>query len=278
MKKIKITPNYLEELFSQKLTEIKQSEVTPASFSLSINPTIKLADEAKVKVVFHQMAYKKMKALVDQCGKEIGWHGIVERVNEKRFEITDIVVFPQVVTGATVTPDAAKYSQWFESLALEGIYDVNKLRFHGHSHVNMSATPSGVDTDYQTTVTLNIPDFYIFGIFNKSEKYWFNIMDFANNTLYENDDIKYLYIPDEADNWAGQMIKQYVEEPPKAQNTTVAINDYSGWKNPDMYDHYYGGYYRGKSDISAYGGYSGASQKNKNNKSGKGYNGVNFYD
>lgn len=245
MRKLKITEQEVHELFEQKMAELLAMTAMPKTITMDMNPNTTLLKGNKIEVVFLNNAYKKMQCLISKSAKEIGWHGIVKRVSATRFEIEDIVLFPQVVTASTVTPDAEEYTKWMMKMAEEKPDDLTRMRFHGHSHVNMATSPSGTDTTYQQTVTQNIPDFYIFGIFNKSGSAWFTIYDFENNTLYENADIDYLYIPDEEDDWADAAIKECVKEPPVTPPTHA--NTYSGYSGYSNYGGYnYSNYYADK--------------------------------
>ena len=86
----------------------------------------------------------------------------------------------------------------------------NKLRFHGHSHVNMGVSPSGVDTKYQDDILKNLNDFYIFGIFNKREDNYLIIYDITNNIVYEDKDI-ILHTPGGSyRQWAKEMLEEHV--------------------------------------------------------------------
>lgn len=191
-------------------------------FSLSEN----LPEGVSINVYFSEDAWFKIKALVDKCDKEIGFDGIVDR-DGTNFTISDIIVFPQEVTGSTVTTDDEKYMVW-----LAGLDDdtFNKRRFNGHSHVNMGVTPSGTDETYRSQSTKNIKDFFVFGIFNKKEDVELTIYDIENNVIYEHKDITY-YIPiPDFDGWAKEMIDANVEE----KKFVPAYNAGSG---------YYGGTY-----------------------------------
>ena len=66
-----------------------------------------------------------------------------ERCEEKdTYLISDILVYPQEVTGSTVTTDQNEYEMWL----MKQEDDVfNNIRMQGHSHVNMSTSPSSVD-------------------------------------------------------------------------------------------------------------------------------------
>lgn len=227
MRILRMTPELYQKIVLEEIEKCKSLTVLPDIVSIKTNASVKLTGNDRVEVVFHDVAYKKMIALIDECPKEIGWHGIVEKINDKRYEITDILVFPQVVTGSTVNPDETEYTQWMVDTAVEQGANFTKMRFHGHSHVNMNTSPSGVDTNYQKTLTQNIPDFYIFGIFNKKNEWWMNIMDIQNNVLYEKDDINYLRVPEPEEDWAEAEIKKYVKE---QVVTSTYQNNYSDFR------------------------------------------------
>lgn len=206
--------------------QLKETKSRSGKIDLSY-PLITIKDGDKAEVIFTTTANKKLIALVDQCSKEIGWHGTVVRDQEKpnRFIIEDLFVFPQTVTAATVTPDETEYAMWLGGLDDETF---NKLRFHGHSHVRMGCTPSGVDTEYQDNILQNLKDFYIFGIFNKHGSNWMLIYDIENNILYEDKDIIYSCNESEEEVWAAEQIENLVKEPPKVTVTMNTPNKHYG--------------------------------------------------
>jgi len=141
----------------------------------------------KAKIFFTAKAYIKMRSLVDTTSSEIGWHGIVEH-NESGYFITDIIVYPQEVSGVTVTTDETEYMKWLYDFE-DDVF--NKIRMQGHSHVNMGVTPSGVDTTFYdaTVAQLAKDDYYIFIITNKSGSTNAWIYDKAQNVIYDPEDI-----------------------------------------------------------------------------------------
>lgn len=147
--------------------------------------------EEKAILYFKETAWMKMQYLIAVFGSECAWHGVVERHGEDKSEfiVKDILVYPQQVTGATVTTDQKEYEDWMNALDDDTF---NALKFHGHSHVNMGVTPSGVDNDHQRGIVsqLNDSQFYIFGIFNKSGNRWLKIFDMKRNIVFEKDDIE----------------------------------------------------------------------------------------
>jgi len=128
-------------------------------------------------------AYIKMRMLVDKCDKEVGWYGIVNQMPglESTYIIEDIVVYPQKVTGATVEQDDDRLFEFEMSLTTE---QVNHKRFHGHSHVNMSTGPSGVDENFYQELLSQVNDYFIITITNKRSEYTTRFYDMRNNILY----------------------------------------------------------------------------------------------
>lgn len=105
----------------------------------------------------------------------------------------------------------------------------NHMRFHGHSHVNMGVTPSGVDTDYQETLANTVQDFYIFGIFNKKRSYNLYLYDMEQNVLFETKDLK-TTLNDHTSTWADEQIEKHVtvyKTYPKYYGTHASNNYYA---------------------------------------------------
>ena len=158
------------------------------SEKITYTANTKLTNQEKVKVLFRPEAYCKMTTLIQNCSKEIAWHGIVDRREDGAYIISDIMMYPQEITGATVTSNDDKYPMWLMKHPDE-IF--NKIRFQGHSHVNFAANPSGVDTTLYSNMlqTLSDDDFYIFFIMNKRAEFWIQIYNLAENIVYEKEDI-----------------------------------------------------------------------------------------
>lgn len=147
-------------------------------------------DYGKATILFTPLAYEKQRALIQHCEKEVGWHGFVRRSqdDDRTFIVEDIIVYPQEVTGSTITPDQAEYEAWREGLDDEHF---NTCLFHGHSHVNMGVTPSGTDTTYQHDVLggLAKDSFLVFMIWNKRGERWAKIYDKRYNCVFDTGDI-----------------------------------------------------------------------------------------
>lgn len=137
-------------------------------------------------------AWFKMQSLVKDFNGEVQWSGIVERVDDFTWIITDIMVFPHEVTSTTVTSDQRKYEEWIDALDDNTF---NHLRFHGHSHVNMGVFPSGLDLQVRQNVISQITPtdneaYYIFMILNKKDEWSAEIYDIKNNLLFGKADIE----------------------------------------------------------------------------------------
>ncbi len=156
--------------------------------------------QRKAELRFTELAWYKMQALIQECDKEVGWHGIARRGETSNgkdvYIIDDILVYPQEVTGTTVTPDQEQYQMWLMSHDDEVF---NNIRMQGHSHVNMSTSPSGVDTTFYEQILSQLDDsmFYIFLIWNKRNNRTVKIYDMEKNVLFDTPDVEVSVIPEE---------------------------------------------------------------------------------
>lgn len=184
-KAIRMTPEMIESCKRDFEEAIQKVNLLDGKLSF-----IKQFDsvDRKATLYFMPEAYTKMVMLVRNFDKEVAWHGTAIRGDGDDYFVTDIIVYPQEVTGTTVTTDQVEYEKW-----LLGLDDdvFNSLRFQGHSHVNMSVSPSGVDTADQAKIVEQLKDdmFYIFFIMNKDFKAYAKIYDMQKNIMFEDKDI-----------------------------------------------------------------------------------------
>jgi len=175
-----------------KLALLKAREQLQSQKSLDgkIKVEVKLPALAKrARIQFTPVAYAKMLALIQGFATEVAWHGIASKVCEGLFRISDILVYPQAVTGATVRTDERIYSQWLMNLPDETF---NNLRSQSHSHVNMKPLPSAQDLTDQGIILDQMGSgctFYIFMIWNKKLERFIRIYDLEANLLYETEDV-----------------------------------------------------------------------------------------
>lgn len=185
---IKITPECIEDIrrsFEETLRTAKFSD-GKISFTKSFTNI-----ERHATVYFTQIAWAKMQALIKGYDKEVAWHGLAYRGDDSgadEYFITDILVYPQEVTGATVTTDQEKYQTWLMSHE-DDVFE--SIRMQGHSHVNMSTYPSAVDTTLYERILDQLEDdmFYIFMIYNKRGDKTVKIYDLGKNLLFETADV-----------------------------------------------------------------------------------------
>lgn len=192
---IKLTPDVLDEIkrdFEEELAKAKLSD-GKFNFSKTFGSITR-----KASVNFTEKAWQKMQALIREFDKEVAWHGIAYRGDDPtkdEYYITDILVYPQEVTGATVTADQVKYQTWL----MEHDDDVfNNIRMQGHSHVNMSTSPSSVDLALYEKILEQLDDsmFYIFLIYNKRGEKTYMIYDMEKNAKFDTADITVNIIDD----------------------------------------------------------------------------------
>ena len=186
-------------------------------------------DDRKATITLSAQAYMKIFALVHTYSTEVEWHGVVERTAADAFHIKDVLIFPHKVTSATVISDQTEYEKWLDTLDDNTF---NALRFHGHSHVNMGVTPSGVDMTYRYNILNNFGTpsetsdlFYIFLIFNKRCDISGEIYDLQNNALYSKsttaDEIKIVI---EDCDW----LTDFLDEAKKVVTESYGYSSYGG--------------------------------------------------
>lgn len=235
-KPIKLT----EELKKQALEEFAKTlaGIKMADGKISYNKNFTYKEDEKATIFFTPEAYSKMIALLMSFDSEVAWHGVGERIEGANFLISDLVVYPQTVTGSTVEMDTEAYAKWIMDNIEDERFD--HIIMQGHSHVNFGTTPSAVDTNHQESILAQLTDdmYYIFMIWNKKLENNTKIYDLQNNTLYENKDISYGILGD------GYDLEAFVEEAKeqvKKKTTVVAGYNYGG-KSYGSYNGGYGGY------------------------------------
>lgn len=181
---LRLTPEAIEKCCKK----FEDSLNNATKFDEKFKYTEDFSTGEKTTVWFTPDAWTKMVALIHDYASEVGWHGIASRTENGDYLISDILVYPQVVSGSTVNTDQKEYEMWMMRQE-DDIY--NNIRMHGHSHVNMSPSPSGVDDTHRDGIIEQLEDdmFYIFMIWNKSFKYTAKIYDMKRNVLFDTEDI-----------------------------------------------------------------------------------------
>lgn len=171
--------------FSRTIGLIKMSD-GKVMFSKTLNDI-----GEKATLYYTEEAWMKSKLLISMSDKEIAWHSLAKRGEDPtkhEYIIYDVLVYPQEVTGTTVTTDQVRYQTWLYEQPDEVF---NNIRAQCHSHVNMGVSPSGVDTSLYERILnqLSDEDFYIFTIGNKKGDLTVIIYDMGKNILFETKDV-----------------------------------------------------------------------------------------
>jgi hypothetical protein len=131
------------------------------------------------------IANAKMQHYVDIVADEVGWLGIVEELESGDYLIEDVYLFEQRVSTATteITEDALATFATEMLKRDDGMEIMNKLRFWGHSHVNMGTGPSAQDDSQMDTFESSGHDFFIRGIYNKKGEVNLCVYDYARGVI-----------------------------------------------------------------------------------------------
>lgn len=205
--------------------------------------TIELEDAGlRYRLYFLKQAFDKMRLYVELCEDEIGWLGYVEKLQDDQgYVVTDVFLLDQEVHGATteLSPDAIiKYYNELDDAGRENF--LNKCRIWGHSHVNMSPSPSGQDDTQGAELSKDVNDFYIRLITNKKGEYNITFYDKTIKAKVTTDEIV-LYNPE--GNELRKQIQQEIKDKVKrktytAVSTLPSYNTYSStkryWDNDDV--------------------------------------------
>lgn len=188
-KLIKMTDEYKKNCLKDFEKALSMARISDGK--LNFTKTFESIDR-KAKVQFAPEAFAKMVMLITEFNQEVAWHGAASRVGEDeqdQYLISDIMVYPQAVTGSSVEMDTEAYAKWLQDNVEDERF--NHIRMQGHSHVNMAPHASSVDLTHQEEILhmLGDDDFYIFMIWNKSFDHETKIYDMRKNILFEDKDI-----------------------------------------------------------------------------------------
>ena len=197
LKHIKIDDATVEKVVEEFKNYVSNTKVIEDEETFTYKVTAPIVEKATAEVIFTEKAYWKISLLLAMFDSEVAWYGVAERAEKGKYRVKDIVVFPQKVTGSTVTTDAMEIAKWSNSIPAE---QYNKLRFYGHSHVNMGAFVSSVDREDRKNHLAQIPpdDFFIFAVFNKRHDIHLEIYDLWYDAKYDDNEIDFQVEGDDA--------------------------------------------------------------------------------
>lgn len=144
------------------------------------------------KIIISPAAYADMWMMVDEVFTEVGWLGTAVRKGQCIL-IEEVFVMQQEcsATETSLTDEgiAEVIMRLMEEDDAAGIavespdYRANKIRFWGHSHVNMDTGPSGQDDAQMGHFRQDGCDWFLRGIFNKKGKAQFTMFYFGDVNL-----------------------------------------------------------------------------------------------
>lgn len=132
--------------------------------------------DSRYEVYILPQARQKMEMYCDLSDGEIGWLAFVEKYEGVGFLITDCVLLKQEVNGTTTEIDPMALIEFWNETPIE---KQSLIKMWGHSHVNMSPTPSGQD-DSQMEYFKDGNEWFIRLITNKKREYHIDIFDYKN--------------------------------------------------------------------------------------------------
>lgn len=143
-----------------------------------------------MKILFKAEALIKQNTLIATHNHEVCWYGLVDRIDDETFVIEDILVHPQNVTSTSVRIDDADILEWTANIPDE-IY--NKIKFSGHSHVQMGVFRSQQDEETEKGHAQQLPNggYYIFVVANQFGRSDYRVYIKENDELIKYDDVEY---------------------------------------------------------------------------------------
>lgn len=259
---VKITPEWVEELTRDFESAVGRMKLSDGRFSFTKSfASIKRC----ATVFFDKHAWDKMQGLIKGFSEEVAWHGVAYRGAEgtDEYYITDILVYPQEVTGGTVTTDQEKYQTWL----MNHDDDVfNNIRMQGHSHVNMGVTPSSVDNALYDKILDQLEEdmFYIFMIYNKKGDKTFKIYDLAKNVLFETSDVTVKIIhedtPEVIVDGVSDEEKKVMIDALNEHRTSAFVKSARDMVTRKQYSYSGTNYYPAKSGTTGYGTWQGSTK------------------
>jgi hypothetical protein len=118
--------------------------------------------------------------LVDESPIEIGWMGMIKKLPRGNFLIEKIILPEQTCSSIETSLDPDSIGKLANSLLRQknGTEEYAKLRFWGHSHVEMDIDPSPADNDQIEQFRKNGCDYFIRGILNRKGQMQFSVFYF----------------------------------------------------------------------------------------------------
>ncbi len=190
MRPLKLTDENKTKIFEDFKRRLDQATLAAETLKYQYRMERGCEKAATARIEFSVTAYMKTMLYLAFCDKEVGWYGLIERGGaDNEFLVSDVFLYPQTVTAASVRSPQKEFADWQDGFSAE---DFERLRLFCHSHANMSPSPSGYDLEVQEEISAQLEgdQFFVFMILNKQHDIWARICDSKLNRIYETGDIE----------------------------------------------------------------------------------------
>lgn len=239
MKPIKLSEKLKEKIFgamSEQITKALNSyEFNLDKTKFSFEQSLAVKAKERITIHFTPLAYLRCLEMVRCYSSEIGWYGLIRKIDKRTYQVYDIIVCKQKVNGARVITEDDDMIEFYESLTDE---QSEFMHFQAHSHVNMGTTPSAVDVENQMSTVRNMggKGFYLFQIWNKTLDINSFLYDLDSNIFFDKDDIDVVIDDEQFGTVSGfiDSLKDKVEGMTYTAGTKYS-GQYSGQYSGDSY-------------------------------------------
>jgi len=150
--------------------------------SKGVTPLLQKQEEFIPSVFYTAEVIRAIDYIIHSMNKEVAWMGLVEKLEDNNYLIYKLYIPNQTVTTTTVNIDADAIAKLTMQILDEGL-NPEHLRYHGHSHVNMTTHPSSVDQKHMEDYLEHSP-YFIREIRNKKDEKRVDIFDKVENKIY----------------------------------------------------------------------------------------------
>jgi len=153
-------------------------------------------------------AYADMQAIVAACEIEVGWLAGCEKVGSI-YRVTGPVMVPeQDCHGATTEISPEGLVKCYEGMSVDA---ANRIRCWGHSHVQMSVSPSVQDEETLEQLAGQAGDFFLSIIVNKAGEVYAGVIDWTVGWQFSDVPVRILWPETETD-WAAEVAAKVKEK------------------------------------------------------------------
>jgi hypothetical protein len=188
-------------------------------------------DEIEPPIVFYSIEAKQtIDHIVASTNYEAAWFGLVEELAEGEFLVYKIYIPHQTVTSASVDVESDAVARVVNEV-LDENEDPAKLRYHGHSHVNMDVEPSSVDQEHMLDY-IQEADWFIRGIYNKKGASRVDVFDKRVQLAHQKVETE-IYEFAQTDEWYHKLdavIKSHINK--RVYTPYTAAKRSAPWPNP----------------------------------------------